>query len=95
MNNKFNSIPTDPDTATYFNSNAKLGDYNVKFEKWSWDGIIGNSIIFYEKDVKDLSNEEIKTLVKSSAVYKPDSGIVVKHSESGYVFANFNAEMED
>ncbi len=37
---------------------------------WSWDGTRSESIIFEDDDVKGLSEDEIKEIVKTSSLLK-------------------------
>ena len=99
MSKKFDGVPTEEDTKILFRTEVKFGDYDVMYEKWIWDGITAESIIFANEDVVNLSDKEIKEDVKSSPLVNSDSQITLKRSESGYTFINFNfdtgIEIED
>ena len=90
MKKKFKNVPIDEDTKILFQKEAKLDNYDVLYQKWLWDGMTGESIIFSSDDAKDLNDDEIKALVKLSPIVKEDSKITLKRSDSGFVFANFN-----
>ncbi|WP_025209089.1 hypothetical protein [Hippea sp. KM1] len=94
MKSKFKDVPIDEDTTILFQQEARLGNYDVLYQKWLWDGIVAESIIFAKEDVKDLEDEEIEKLVKSSPIVKEGSKITLKHSDSGYVFVNFNFDIQ-
>ena len=66
MSDKFKNVPLDDDTRVLFEEITKLGGYEIMHQMWSWDGIKGESIIFTDADIKDLSEEEIKEKVRSS-----------------------------
>ena len=62
---------------------------------WSWDGTRAESIIFMDDDVKGLSEDEIKEIVKASSLLKDkESRMTFSQSGSGYTFVNFNFEMD-
>ena len=92
MSNKFDAVQTDDDTRTIFSAEAKLGNYDVLYEKWYWDGITGESIIFASEDILTLSKRELEAEVKTSPLVKSRSAITIKRSESGFTFVNFNFE---
>ena len=90
MSDKFKNVPKDEGTKIISQNEMKLGIYDVLFEQWFFEGIAANSFIFDNKDIKDLSDEELKTLVKPHVRIYPASEIIVKRSESGFTFVNFN-----
>jgi hypothetical protein len=94
MTNKFESVPVDKGTQIIFQVEAELGEYEVLYQKWYWDGVTAESIIFSSKDVSNLNNNEIETEVRESPLVKEDSKITIKRSESGFTFVNFNFETE-
>ena len=55
----------------------------------SWDSIIAESLIFDNKDIKGLSDDELKRMVKSSEIFKIGSDVLVKRSGTGYTFVNY------
>jgi hypothetical protein len=91
---KFNKVPLEDDTVILFQTEAKLGKYDILYQKWFWDGITAESIIFADEDVNDLEEEEIIKEVKASPLLKNDSKITFKRSGTGYTFVNFNFETE-
>ena len=54
MNKKFNDIPMDKDTKILFSSPMKWGDLDIVYQKWNWEGIMAESIIFLNEDLKVL-----------------------------------------
>ena len=90
MTDKFDGVPTEKDTKILFRHQVKFGNYDVLYEKWTWDGITAESVIFDNNDVAELSDEEIKDDVKSSPLVQSDSDVTIKRSETGYTFVNFN-----
>ena len=94
MTAKFNKVPVEDDTVILFQTESKLGKYDILYQKWFWDGITAESIIFADEDVDDLDEEEIIKEVKASPLLKKDSKITLKRSGTGYTFVNFNFETE-
>jgi hypothetical protein len=92
MDGKFDSVQTDEGTTISFRTEATLGNYEVLYEKWSWDGIQAESIIFANVDIIDLNDKELEAEVKASPLVKPNSNITIKRSDSGFTFVNFNFE---
>jgi hypothetical protein len=91
---KFRDIPVEEDTRMIFQHEAKLGEYDVLYQMWTWDGVTAESIIFTNEDVAGLSEETIKAEVKTSPLVEKDSQLTFTHSESGFTFVNFNFRTE-
>src|SRR5699024_9513160 len=90
MNNKFKNLSVDADTEILANFKSNVGDYEVLYQKWCWDGIYAESIIFFNEDVADLNEEQIKNQVKeNTALLKENSQMTFKKGEL-YTFVNFN-----
>ena len=66
MNTKFDAVPIENDTTVLFQMNATLGDYDVLYQMWNWDEITAESFIFLSTDILKLTDDEVKTLAKSS-----------------------------
>ena len=91
---RFKDVPVEDDTKIIFQQEAKLGDYDILYQKWFWEGIAAESIIFANEDVIDLSDEEIEMKVRTSPLLKTGSSITMKRLESGFTFVNFNFEVK-
>ena len=90
MTNKFSAAPIENGTNILFELNATLDDYDVLYQMWSWDGVTAESFIFLSSDIADLTDEEVKTLAKSSPMIKSDSELTMVRHEDGFTFVNFN-----
>ena len=90
MAEKFDGVPTEEDTKIIFRHEVKFGEYDILYEKWLWDGITAESIVFDSKDVEGLSDDEIIEDAKSSPLVESDSDVTIKRSDAGYTFVNFN-----
>jgi hypothetical protein len=88
---KFNNIPEQKDTEIIFRAETRFGDFDVVFERWKWDGILAESIIFDEDDVSEMDDDEIINQVKDSPlfddkIYKGDP--IIRHNNR-FLFVNF------
>ncbi len=90
MTDKFKDIPVEEDTRIITSVEAKIEDYDVVYQKWHWDGITAESVIFFNDDVADLTEEQIKHEVAlCTALVKEDSQLTFKKGDK-YTFVNFN-----
>jgi hypothetical protein len=90
MQGKFDGVPVDEDTKILAQLETNLGNYRVLYQKWFWDGITAESIIFDSQDVANLTDDEILAEVKESPLVAKDSKTTISRSESGFTFVNFN-----
>ena len=89
MSDKFSSVPVEEDTRILFRKETKLDNYDVLHEKWNWEGIKAESLIFANNDISELSDEEIKKEVRESQFINEGSDITFKRSEE-FTYVNFN-----
>ena len=92
MTDKFKNVPVEEDTRILFRIKAKLGKYQVLYERWSWEGISAESFIFESVDISNLTDEELEQEVRKSPLVKMDSAVTIKLLDVGYTFVNFNFE---
>ena len=90
LSNKFTAVPIENGTNILFELNATLDDYDVLYQMWNWDGITAESFIFLSTDILKLTDDDVKTLAKSSPMIKNDSELTMVRHEDGYTFVNFN-----
>jgi hypothetical protein len=93
LSKKFDSVPVEADTKVLFRHETNLGKFEVLYEKWEWDGITADSIIFIDEDVADLDDKELENMVSESPFFKGGK-TTIKRSESGFTFVNFNFESD-
>ena len=85
ISEKFKNIPVDEGTTIISREQIKVGDYDAIHEKWFWDGVYADSYVFFNKDLKGLSEEEVLKLAnKEGTTYK---------KLDRYTFVNFNFEV--
>ena len=89
MNNKFKNIPMDKDTKILFSSPMKWGDLDIVYQKWNWEGIMAESIIFLNEDVKEMNDEALEAGVRDGPLVRKDSQITIRRLEN-FTFVNFN-----
>src|SRR5690606_17572474 len=95
MNKTFDNIPRDENTRILMSVNLKFGDLDCVFQTWSFEKILGNSLIFYAADLEFESDEEIKNwILKNSEIVQNKSvkSMTVSRNpaEHPYVFVNFD-----
>lgn len=92
LNSKFDKVPVEHDTKVLCHREAKLGDCEVLYQMWVWDGYYGESFIFASDDIANLDDEQIELEVRKSPLIKQNSSLTINRSESGFTFVNFNSE---
>lgn len=90
MSDKFESIPVDDGTMILAQVEVKLGEYDVAYQKWIWDGVFAESVIFADEDVKNINDAEIISIVKESPLLSEGSKITISNTGCGFTFVNFN-----
>ncbi len=93
MGSKFANVPVDEGTKIIHQQEAQFGDYPVLYQKWCWDGIVAESLIFANEDITGLSVEALAKEVEHSPMNKQNSPITFKQSDSGFTFVNLNFEV--
>lgn len=90
MNEKFKDLTVDTDTQILVSVETKIEDYDVVYQKWHWDGIYAESIIFFNEDIEDLDEEQVRSQVsEKTTLLKENSQMTYKKGEI-YTFVNFN-----
>ena len=96
MDDEFlDNIPVEEDTIIWFRVKGTLDEYPVCYEKWSWEGVQAESIIFKHIDTKQLLDCELEELVRTSPLVKSGSEITLKRNSGGYTFMSFNFVSSD
>lgn len=90
MKDKFKDLPVEEDTQIIISAEAQIGTYDVIYQKWYWDGINAESVIFFNEDIKELTAEQIKHEVAlCKELVKENSQMTYRKGER-YTFVNFN-----
>lgn len=89
MNEKFNDILVEKDTRILMSSPMKWGELDIVYQKWNWEGITAESVIFLSDDVKEMDDEALEAEVRSSPLVNVDSEVTITRGEK-FTFVNFN-----
>lgn len=90
MSTKFDAVTIEEDTKVLFQTTANFGEYEVLYQKWRWEGITAESIIFVTDDIAEIGDENLLEEIKASPLVQGDSQVTVSRSDAGYTFFNFN-----
>lgn len=96
MNEKFANVPMESDTRLLIQADTQVNGIDALYQKWIWEGISAESLIFANADVANMNEIQLKKLVAESAfVTDKDIELMTNNkSESGFTFVNFNFEAE-
>ncbi|MDH4444248.1 MAG: hypothetical protein QE267_03875 [Akkermansiaceae bacterium] len=95
MSAKFDDVTVESDTWVKVNLEAKLDEYDVLYQQWVWDGILGESFIFVTSDVAAMGDDDLKAFARTSPMVKPESSMTLGRGDA-YTFVNFNfASLDD
>ena len=89
MNDKFKDLPTNEGTKILFRSPMKWGELDIVYEKWYWEGINAESIIFLSEDVSALDDTALEADVRDGSLVNSDSQVTIKRMDK-FTFVNFN-----
>jgi len=88
---KFLNLPVEPETEILESDVIYVGERECLLEKWRWDGVYAQSIVFLMEDVDALSDRQLIDLLISEAILKEDDkSYTLKRNAGGYDFINFN-----
>lgn len=88
INKDFSDLENDPETKTLKRTISTINEIPCLHEFWSWDGIHGESLVFYKEDVLTLTDEEILKLVFKEENLD-DKKQTIKRTDK-FVFINYN-----
>lgn len=94
MSSKFDAVSVESDTKILASFEAKMDEYDVLYQKWLWDGVVGESFIFAAADVAAMNDDELEAFARSSPMIQPGSSVTVTRGEA-YAFVNFNFASAD
>lgn len=90
MNEKFENIPLDSDTTIEEEKEIQIGKFDALHQKWRWDGIKGESLIFVSQEVEAYSEDELINECRKTKLMRANASVTFKKGESGFTFVNFN-----
>lgn len=87
---KFNQVKTDEDTVITSQVECMFGDYPVLYQKWVWESINAETLIFCNDDIAEIPlNILVDDVRKSPLVNCPEREITNSVNDL-YTFVNFN-----
>ena len=93
MDNKFDTKSIEPGKKILHQEQVKLCGYDVRYEIWSLEGCLAESIIFDGNEIAGLTDQEIENLVKTSHLFKEGSEMSI-HRLEDFTFVIFNFQIE-
>ncbi len=87
---KFSDVPVEEDTKILSQSRTRVGDCDVLHQKWFWNGIHAEILVFPAEEVHTLDDWALEALVQTAAFVDNDSQFTIKCNAGGYTFVNFN-----
>jgi hypothetical protein len=92
MNSRdFDDLTIDLDTKLLSRHIIDINGIPCAHENWIWDGIFGESLIFYKDDLKDLTEDGIFDFISIGKEVKKE-GSTIKVGDK-FVYFNFNFEV--
>ena len=88
-NSQFKDTSNDPDTRILHEQEMLIENFICLFQRWSWEGIRGDSCIFHSNDLQAFSDEEIKTLIAHSQLESAMGTKTISRKEN-FIYVNFN-----
>ena len=89
---KFTHVPVEKDTRIKKEKLIRINNVDALLQKWVWEGIVAESLIFAEEDVADLSDDELINPARQNDLIGENSQTTVARNSSGYAFINMNFE---
>ena len=88
---KFKNINIESDTIIKSFKFLKINDIDCRYEKWFWEGIEAESLIFCTNELKSTQESYLRTLVAKYLEEENADLIQITHKVSGdYTYINFN-----
>jgi len=89
VNEKFKNIPVEVDTKILISSPMRWGELDIVYQKWNWEGITAESIIFLSDDLKEMDDKALEDDVRVGPLVRKDSQVTIKRGDK-FTFVNFN-----
>ena len=88
--NVFENVPIEENTNILHQEEKTFGNLRVLWQKWFWEGIKAESVIFISEEIIHLSDEDLSDFVRKNT--PTSSATTISRSPSGYTFVNYNFE---
>ena len=81
----FSNVPLEEDTRLLAQRLLTVDEQQVLYQKWSWDGLIGESLIFVESDIDD---DALVNLARHSDMIPTTTKLTLARGRKGFDFVN-------
>lgn len=92
VSSKFANVPLDEDTRIKSQRQISINGIDALHQRWVWDGISGESLVFSADDVSAATDQEIIEMARDAGLVAMESASTVTRGGSGFVFLNFGFE---
>ncbi len=89
MGSKFSHLPEREGVTVIFEQETTVGGLDAFHQKWYDGGAAGDSLLFAESDVAQISDAELEAVVRSSSMTTADA-LVSLERNGGFLRADFN-----
>jgi len=86
--NKFDFVPLDEGTVITLSIEKKFNDFDVLFQKWTYEGVQAESLIFANADRDHLTDDLLFNMVRDDPI-NTGGDPTIKRTDN-YTFVNFN-----
>lgn len=94
MTDRFAHVPMEDDTTVLSQEKIRFGDLEALHQKWSWDGVTAESLIFLSADLAGLETSAVIDRVRTFASLEEETEVTVKCTDCGHTFVNFNVDCD-
>jgi len=89
--NNFSDVPKEKGTRIIEQQEIIINGISALLQHWSWDGILGDSLIFKSSDVAHLVDDaSLLAFISQYSDVKVNGSTTFKRNSGGYCFVNFN-----
>lgn len=86
---KFADVPQDADTRIKSQRQISISGVDALHQRWVWDGIAGQSLVFAADDVSAATDEQIVQMARDADLIVQDDDFTIQRSGQDFVFLNF------
>ena len=86
---KFAHVPLEDDTRIRSQQQISITGIDALHQRWVWDGIAGESLIFVAGDIPGATDRQILAMARDAGFAVADDDFTIKRTEHGFVFLNF------
>ena len=84
------NVPNDEDTTIEFSRTVDIDGVEAIYQKWRWDGILAESLIFSTDKFSKINRDDILQLAFKSGLIDDIKKITYEDKNNGFIFVNFN-----